>query len=183
LPDETLMVRRLPLFIQEPPLRHGCLEGAISIMTRAGRKATTTVTSDRYHELKRALHDRRRELEDDLHGKMREARSASRNEGEVLDTGESSEVEMQDAIDFALIEMKAETLAKIDTALGRLDEGTYGVCFDCGQDISQARLRALPFALRCRDCEEVCELTEQRRMAQGRDASSPFFNVRNSLAS
>ena len=72
----------------------------------------------------------------------------------MLDEGESSEIDIQDDIGFALIQMKAETLNKIDTALRRLREGTYGDCFECGGQIAEARLRALPFAVRCKDCEE-----------------------------
>ena len=73
----------------------------------------------------------------------------------MLDEGESSEVDIQEDIEFALIQMKAETLNKIDAALRRLNEDTYGVCFECGAEIAEQRLRALPFAVRCKDCEEV----------------------------
>ena len=111
-------------------------------------------------------------------GRMRDARSESRHEGAVLDTGETSEVQVQEAIDFALIEMKSETLNRIESALRRLDDHTYGVCFDCGDDISERRLRALPFAVRCKECEESREISEQRRMAQRRDVSPLFHDAR-----
>jgi RNA polymerase-binding transcription factor DksA len=103
-------------------------------------------------------------------------------ERDVFDQGESSEVNIQDEIGCALIQMKAETLDKIDAALGRLGEGTYGDCFECGEEIAGARLRALPFAVRCRDCEEAHERVEQRQhiMAQRRGSSAPFLDVRNS---
>ena len=58
--------------------------------------------------------------------------------------------------------MKTETLHKIEEALSRLEEGTYGNCFECGDEISERRLRALPFAVRCKDCEEAREIAEQR---------------------
>jgi DnaK suppressor protein len=144
-------------------------------MARVKHSTQTTVTSRRYGELKEMLHNRRLQLLDDLQGRMRDARSDSRHEGTVLDAGESSEVDVQEAIDFALIEMKSETLAKIDTALQRLENNTYGTCFECGDDISERRLRALPFAVRCKDCEEIREMSEQRRMLQRRDIS-PLFS-------
>jgi DnaK suppressor protein len=90
----------------------------------------------------------------------------------VLDQGESSEVDTQGDIEFALIQMKAETLNKIDVALQRLDEGTYGVCFECGDEIAHQRLRALPFAVRCKDCEEARETAEQRERIMARRGSS-----------
>jgi RNA polymerase-binding transcription factor DksA len=49
-------------------------------------------------------------------------------------------------IEFALIQMKAETLDQINQALSRLDEGAYGYCLECGEEIPERRLRALPFA-------------------------------------
>ena len=76
---------------------------------------------------------------------------------------------------------KSETLKKINEALRRLEEGTYGNCFECGEEIAQARLRALPFAVRCKDCEEARETAEQRErmQAQKRGASTLFFDMSN----
>ena len=142
--------------------------------------ATTTKnakgTKSRYNELRQMLEDRRRELMNDVQGKMRDVRTEGLKDREVLDQGESSEVDIQEDIEFALIQMKSETLNKINEALRRLDEGTYGNCFECGDEIAQARLRALPFAVRCKDCEEARETAEQReRMAQRRGGSSSLF--------
>jgi len=58
--------------------------------------------------------------------------------------------------------MKAETLNRVNEAIGRLEVGTYGFCYECGDEITEARLRALPFALRCKDCEEERERVEAR---------------------
>jgi DnaK suppressor protein len=75
--------------------------------------------------------------------------------------------------------MKAETLNKINEALARLEEGTYGYCFECGEEIAQARLRALPFAVRCKDCEEAREIAQQReRILARRGSSSLGFDMR-----
>jgi DnaK suppressor protein len=147
--------------------------------------ATTTKTKgaakNRYNELKKMLEDRRRELMNDVQGRIRDVRSEGNKERDVLDQGESSEVDIQEDIEFALIQMKSETLNKIDAALRRLDEGTYGGCFECGEEISQARLRALPFAVRCKDCEEARETAEQRERALARTSGSSalFFDMSN----
>ena len=84
-----------------------------------------------------------------------------------------------DDIEFALIQMKSETLNKINDALIRLDQDNYGNCFECGEEIAEKRLRALPFAVRCKDCEEARENAEQRerQMAARRGASSLFFDM------
>ena len=150
-------------------------------MATTTSKTTPAAKSSRYTELKTMLEDRRRELMNEVQGKIRDARSDGTKEREVLDQGESSEVDIQEDIEFALIQMKAETLNKIDAALRRLEEGTYGDCFECGEEIAQARLRALPFAVRCKDCEEARETAEQREriMAQRRGSSALFFDMSN----
>jgi hypothetical protein len=58
---------------------------------------------------------------------------------------------------LGLIRMKADTLHRIDEALVQVRHGTYSHCLDCRQRISDRRLRALPFAARCRECEEARE--------------------------
>jgi DnaK suppressor protein len=98
---------------------------------------------------------------------------------EVLDAVESSEADIQEDIEFALIQMKSETLNKVNDALTRLEQGSYGNCFDCGDEIAEKRLRALPFAVRCKDCEEARETAEQRerQLTARRGASSLFMDM------
>ena len=145
--------------------------------TRKNTKASAKTS--RYNELRQMLEDRRRELMNDVQGRMRDVRAEG--DREVLDQGESSEVDIQEDIEFALIQMKSETLNKINEALRRLEEGTYGNCFECGEEVAEARLRALPFALRCKDCEEARETAEQRErlMANKRGSSTLFFDMSN----
>jgi len=136
----------------------------------------------RYAELKQMLDARRRELQAEVQGKMRDVREEGTWGGklnDVLDAVESSEADIQEEIEFALIQMKSETLNKINDALLRLDQGDYGNCFECGEEIAEKRLRALPFAVRCKDCEEAKEVVEQRErhLAARRGATSLFFDM------
>ena len=110
------------------------------------------------------LEGRRHELQAEVQGKMRDVRASGEVNKltEVFDAGESSENDIQEDIELALIQMKAETLNKVDDALKRLEQGNYGNCFDCGEEIAEKRLRALPFAVRCKDCEEAREIAAQR---------------------
>ena len=142
---------------------------------RAARTAVSAKAT-RYNELKKMLDNRRRELVAEVQGRMRDVRNEGSKERDVLDQGESSEVDIQEDIELALIQMKSETLNKIDAALRRLSEGSYGDCFECGDEITEARLRALPFAVRCKECEEARETAELReRMAQRKGGSSAFL--------
>ena len=158
----------------------GVVEGAAGIMATT-KKSSKGAARSRYDELKQMLEDRRRELMSEVQGKMRDVRTDSIKDREVFDQGESSEVDIQEDIEFALIQMKSETLNKINEALRRLDERTYGNCFECGEEIAEARLRALPFALRCKDCEEARETAEQRErmLAQRKGSSALYFDLSN----
>jgi DnaK suppressor protein len=51
--------------------------------------------------------------------------------------------------DLSLENNVRDLLAKIERALERLDEGTYGICERCGKPIEKARLKALPYASLC----------------------------------
>ena len=97
----------------------------------------------------------------------------------MLDDVESAEADIQEDLEFALVQMKSETLNKINEALVRLEQGNYGNCFDCGEEIAEKRLRALPFAVRCKDCEEARENAEQRerQLAARRGSSSLFLDM------
>ena len=139
------------------------------------------MSKDRYAELQRILEERRREIVSKVHEKIRDVRTEGMTGQEqgVLDSAESSEADIQEEIELALIQMKTETLSRINEALNRLEEGTYGYCFECGEEIAERRLRALPFAVRCKDCEEAREVAEQRErvMAQRRGAASLFLDM------
>ncbi len=139
------------------------------------RKVAINLKGRRSAELRMMLEDRRRALVQDVQGRIRGARTGHADEHEVLDEGEVSEIDTQDEIQFALIQMKAETLEKIEAALRRLDQGAYGNCFECGNEIAEARLRALPFAVRCRDCEEAREMADQRERHQSQRRDSALF--------
>jgi DnaK suppressor protein len=131
----------------------------------------------RYDELKRMLEDRRREILNEVQSKIKDVRSegtANLTTG-VVDAEETSVSDIQEDIELALIQMKAETLNKINDALVRHEQGDYGNCFDCGEEIAEKRLRALPFAVRCKDCEEAREIAMQRERQMSRRSSSSFF--------
>jgi DnaK suppressor protein len=146
--------------------------------TKAERKS---MKGTRYEDLKKILEERRREILSEVQGKIRDVRTegTSQKLNEVFDAGESSEADIQEDIEFALIQMNAETLQRINEALARLDEGTYGYCYECAEEISEPRLRALPFAVRCKDCEEEREnaANRERLMAQRRGSTSLFYDM------
>lgn len=113
-----------------------------------------TIDRERYLLLKGMLEDRRREIHERLRS-LRESIPADSHD--VRDTEEQSVDDFVQEVDLALMQMKTETLKKIDQAILRLEEGTYGRCQECDAEIPAPRLRALPFAALCRDCQEETE--------------------------
>jgi DnaK suppressor protein len=123
------------------------------------------MVSARFENLRRILEERRRVIADDLRQIIRESCDGAFIEraGGELNGADSGDVTIQDDTRFAMMNLKAETLARIDDAMARLEDGRYGRCDDCGQEIPEPRLRALPFAFRCTPCEELREAAERRR--------------------
>lgn len=119
--------------------------------------------SERYRVLKTMLEERHREIQDKLRT-LRETLPAE--VAEVKDAEEQSVNDFVRDVELALIEMTSETLGQIDQAMHRLDDGTYGVCANCGAEIAEARLKAVPFATLCRACQEAQESlqAEQREV-------------------
>lgn len=55
------------------------------------------------------------------------------------------------------LERDTEFLHRVEAAIERCERGHYGVCIDCGQRIPRRRLKAVPWAERCKGCEERME--------------------------
>jgi len=114
-----------------------------------------TITKTRFEALREMLLDLKRARQEDVDGRVREGRAPrARDVGDSLDR---SDADIQDSLEFALLQMRAQTLTKVDEALLRLGSGRYGSCAECGEDIAEPRLRALPFAVRCHECESERE--------------------------
>lgn len=84
--------------------------------------------------------------------------------------------DMQDPVDVAvsdrdqtilmsISESERTLLDQIDESLRRMDAGGYGECANCGTEISELRLKAVPYASFCRDCQELLESGELDRTA------------------
>lgn len=114
--------------------------------------------------------DRRKRLREMLEQKKGEVRSRITEEigekltediastlGPALDEGDLGSLELDRHIDYGILTMYTETLKNIEHALERLDESTYGTCEECGEEIGEKRLQALPFAIYCVDCQRERE--------------------------
>jgi len=78
----------------------------------------------------------------------------------ALDDGDWSVVDISEDVSLGRLSAQREVMVKIDAAIRKLDEGTYGICEECGGKISEERLKVIPFAIYCRDCQEKIEQLE-----------------------
>lgn len=130
-------------------------------------------TTKRTADLRRLLKERRQAMQDDVQSRIRSGRSD--RPVDVGDALDHSDGNVQGDLELALLQMRAATLIRIDEALVRLDAGKYGSCFECAEEISGQRLRALPFAVRCRTCEERREQDQRQARKLDQRAESPLF--------
>jgi DnaK suppressor protein len=86
----------------------------------------------------------------------------------ALDDGDWSVIDLSEDISLRQLSTHRENLLKIDAALRKLNEGTYGQCEECGEAINEERLKVMPFAIYCIDCQERLEELEKIEMEEGR---------------
>ena len=110
------------------------------------------IDTNRTIELRQTLMARRLELGSVVHSIIRDGRQ--RQPKDVGDLGEDSATLHQVDLDMSLLQVRAQTVKRIEEALTRLAANQYGTCAVCGLEISERRLRALPFAVRCTRCED-----------------------------
>ena len=112
--------------------------------------ATRTAKNGKYAPFERLLRERRSELQEHL----REHRHDVQAEPMPDDAyGEAARLQLQD-LAIGTMMRERQMLDEIEEALGRLSEGQYGICEDCGDEIPERRLKALPWTRLCLKCAE-----------------------------
>ena len=74
------------------------------------------------------------------------------SDGEVEPEEEAVDLEETD-VEQALLDNEQTLLVEVQQALARIENGTYGICSNCGQPMPEKRLEALPWATTCVTCE------------------------------
>jgi DnaK suppressor protein len=119
------------------------------------------INPSRHQDLKTMLDQRRHDLRNEVYERMRAIRDGG-PAAAYRTAVDAWETRIHEDLELAVIRIHAEMVATITAALARLDEGDYGRCQECGEEISEKRLRALPFATCCKNCQEAVEVTERR---------------------
>lgn len=109
---------------------------------------------------RKLLHERRQEL-------MTEASRTVDGMGETReqfpDPTDRASLEGNRNLMLRIRDRERKLISKIDEALGRIDDGSYGKCEECDQEIGLERLRARPVTTLCIDCKSLQEAQERKR--------------------
>jgi DnaK suppressor protein len=138
---------------------------------KAAASPSTTKTagsSQRTEALRKMLLERRQEVMKQINGLIghRMSDEIQRRVDSAPDVGDQALLDTERVRDISIMELRNKMRQQIDEALAKLEEGTYGRCADCGAEISEKRLRAVPFARRCVTCQEKQEMLEKIEMEE-----------------
>jgi DnaK suppressor protein len=103
-------------------------------------------------KVKQDLIKRRMELQEELMRLYKEKFA-----DEVQDQGDQALTSTMELLSSSLQDSRVEEYNRIVRALGMITDGTYGVCVDCHEPISEKRLKSYPDATRCILCQEQFE--------------------------
>lgn len=123
--------------------------------TEKAKAPAAEVPQDRYQALRQRLEKQRDEILNMYKQDLRAGQeSADDGTEDIVDRANNA---YNRELMFSLSDAERNTLLQIENALRRMDEGTYGRCSNCGQNIALPRLEALPWARFCVDCQELAE--------------------------
>ena len=131
--------------------------------TKSSAPKVMKVTSARQAKLKKILSDKRTTIMKVMQEQLGQSLNdeQQRRLESAMDSGDQALLDLEREMGISLQEMRNKERQLIDNALTRLQEGSYGMCADCGDEISEKRLEALPFATLCVACQSKRELLEK----------------------
>ncbi|HYM37714.1 MAG TPA: TraR/DksA family transcriptional regulator [Nitrospiraceae bacterium] len=135
------------------------------------KRPTKVMAPERRDALHRMLMGKRQELMQEITGNL----GASLTEDQrrrlesAMDVGDQSLMDLDRELGISLMEMRNKRRQLIDEALARLEDSTYGLCDECGVEINEKRLAAVPFAKLCVACQSKQELIEKIEKGEERE--------------
>jgi len=117
------------------------------------------LTEEQIKELKEILERRRAEVLEDIRRGLEDQLHAEREVGDLVDM---STDEILRTFEMRIRDREAKYLKKIEKALKKIEEGTYGICEKCGECIQYERLKLRPVAELCIKCKLEQEQMEKK---------------------
>lgn len=113
----------------------------------------------RFNRLRKLLVDRKRRMWSDLRDEFFRKLGKEYNTqfDNPHDIEELALIDMIEDMGVAVADIHRQELVAIDEAIKKLEDGTYGVCSACAEDIDEERLKVVPFATHCVNCKSKTE--------------------------
>jgi len=118
----------------------------------------TRKEKERQERLREILREEKRRLWQELRSEIFRDQEKLHSEYDIpRDLGEQSMLDVLSDTGLAVADILRERLTRMEEAERKLEEGTFGLCEDCGVEIEEERLRVIPYAVRCVRCQERIE--------------------------
>jgi len=159
---------RLATAVVEKPAR----PAIVALPVRPKESAKEREARERRQEaLQKMLLGKRQEIMREIEGSLGQSltEDQQRRLESARDVGDQALMDLERELGISLMEMRNRRRQSIDEALTRLREGTYGICAECGVEISEKRLQVVPFAKLCVECQSRIELLEKIEKEEERE--------------
>ena len=113
-------------------------------------------------QFKKQLESMKVDINSDVEKTLTEMTSQT---GNIPDPNDRATMESDRSCELRIRGRERKLMEKVDEALARIEDGTYGICAGCGEEIAVKRLQARPVAKFCIDCKTK---QEQKEKEQGR---------------
>ena len=109
----------------------------------------------RQEKLKKLLMDKKRKMWNELRNEIfnKLGKEYNKQFDTPQDLEEQSLIDLIEDTGLAIADMRREKLTEMDEAIRKLEDGTYGICEECGAEIDEARLKAVPLTPCCVICQ------------------------------
>lgn len=119
--------------------------------------------TSRQARLTNMLREEKQRLWNELRGELFRNQEKLHSQFDIpQDIGDMSMLDVLSDTGIALADIMRERLTRMEEAEKKINAGTAGICEDCGEEIDEDRLRVLPYAIRCVDCQEKHEISAFR---------------------
>ena len=174
LPEKKVPLAKKPVVkkpvVKKPVVRKPVVRKPV-VRKPAIKKAGNVINAHEQAELSRdRLPELRKSLIRKKEGILKEAKEEiakyiSGENKQLVDTandeGDWAQVDISEDLSLQRLSAHRKLLHDIDEAVRKIGEGTYGICEECGEEISEKRLLVLPTATLCVDCQEQKEQLEE----------------------
>jgi len=128
---------------------------------------TSIVAKNQFSEFNALLQAQRSLLLDEVREKLAASGEGMGIPSQSKITDDEGAADAAAEVEVTMVMRESQELQEVEAALARIGDGSYGNCYDCGEEIGPARLKANPAARRCLPCQERYELVQGQAFRTG----------------